>query len=105
MSTAAADLVTNWLFFANPMTAPVPLALSLAESAVAVAIGGANVDFKCQTLDGPIYGTSNPERHRTSLGGVRRNTPRYDGIVAPCGRRVQPVIGGCYLSYCSAIRS
>ncbi len=55
------------------MTLPVPLALPIAESPAAVVIGGANVDFKCQTLDQPIYGTSNPGRNRTSLGGVGRN--------------------------------
>jgi pseudouridine kinase len=43
------------------------------DNPAAVVIGGANIDHKCQTLDRPVPGTSNPGRMLTSLGGVGRN--------------------------------
>ena len=59
--------------FANSVTLPLQSTLPGAELPAAVVIGGANVDFKSQTLGRPISGTSNPGHSRTSLGGVGRN--------------------------------
>ncbi|MGI9090510.1 MAG: carbohydrate kinase family protein [Gemmatimonadaceae bacterium] len=43
------------------------------NGASVVVIGGANIDFKCRTLDVAVMRTSNPGITHTTLGGVGRN--------------------------------
>jgi pseudouridine kinase len=52
---------------------PVPPLNPRVDNPAAVVIGGANTDHKCQTLESPVLGTSNPGRIVTSMGGVGRN--------------------------------
>ncbi len=59
--------------FSTPMKLDGLSSLQNAEFPAAVVIGGANLDFKSQTFDRPILGTSNPGRSRVSAGGVGRN--------------------------------
>jgi pseudouridine kinase len=55
------------------MTRTAPSSRPITGRPAVVVIGGANLDFKCQTLARPIAGTSNPGRSRTAAGGVGRN--------------------------------
>lgn len=55
------------------MTLPLPPISPRVDNPAAVVIGGANIDYKCQTSTRPVPATSNPGHVRTSLGGVGRN--------------------------------
>lgn len=51
----------------------VPPIFPRVDNPAAVVIGGANVDQKCQTLESPVLGSSNPGSITVSAGGVARN--------------------------------